>query len=285
MLDVTNFVLRNGATADLRGIFADAQSYAPFSILLENATRAGFMRSKLPPQAISVTVGRLPPPVIIEVEMPTLLLPNRWQIALVRLTVVREIVQLEIKITGIRWKPAPLRGRERIVGEGDSGLVFANLPEDVFELHLPILPGQSGVMRIEAWVEQQQFANEVQFTVSDFLEMKLIYRTTTKVAQISAFVTSPAVLIFTAVQFSGDDGEPIEAKAIGIPLIVGRKTSSAMFVMEKVPESGVIFAQQEGLQPFSLHLNVDKMADDAFTEKDPEPTNPQTVVIPLTCTL
>jgi hypothetical protein len=215
--------------------------------------------------------------------MPRLLLPNRWQIALVRVAVARELPQLEIKIAGIRWRPAPLRGRDRVAGEGESGLVFANLAEDVFELSLPVLPGQSGVMRIEAWVDRHRFVHEAQFTVSDFLEMKLVCRTATKVAQLSACVTSPAVLKLTAVQFSAEDGEPVPARAIGLPLVVGRKASSALFVLEKIPEFGVIFAQQEGLQPFSLHLNVEKMTDEAFAEKEAGPATPQTVVVPVAC--
>jgi hypothetical protein len=155
---------------------------------------------------------------------------------------------------------------------------------DEFELELPILPGQSGVMRIDALVDRQKFVSEVAFTVSNFLQMRLVCRGETRVAQISALVTSPAVLRFTGVAFSGEDGEEIKAVPIGIPLVVGKVKSSALFIVEKVPDSAVIFAQQEGLQPFSLHLNVDKLADDAFAEREPEPATPQTIVVPVNCT-
>jgi hypothetical protein len=186
-------------------------------------------------------------------------------------------------VTGLRSKPVSLRGKERIAGEGENGFVFSNLTEDVFELNLPILPVQSGVMQIEAWAENHRFTHRAEFTVSDFLEMKLVCRIETRVAQLSAFVTSPAVLKPTDVQFSGDENESIEAISIGLPLIVGRKASSALFILQRIPDSGIIFAQQEGLQPFSLHLNVEKMNDEAFAEKELDPTTTQTILVPIGC--
>jgi hypothetical protein len=119
----------------------------------------------------------------------------------------------------------------------------------------------------------------LEFAVSDFLEMKLVCRVATRVAQLSAFAKSPVALRFTEVRFTGEDGEQITARAIGMPLIVERTRASALFILETVPESGVIFAQQEGLQPFSLHLNVEKLDDKALMEPALEPATPLTVLI------
>jgi hypothetical protein len=144
-----------------------------------------------------------------------------------------------------------------------------------------VLPLQSGVLRIEADADHTRTSRELEFAVSDFLEMKLVCRIATRVAQLSASTKSPVALRFTEVRFDGDDEKPIAAQAIGMPLIVERTRGSALFLLEKVPESGVIFAQQEGLQPFSLHLNVEKLDDDSLLEPALEPATPLTVFIPL----
>jgi hypothetical protein len=58
-------------------------------------------------------------------------------------------------------------------------------------------------------------------------------------------------------------------------------TSSTLFIRKRIPNSGIIFAQQEELQPSSLHLNVDKMSNEAFAEKAADPTTPQTILVPI----
>jgi hypothetical protein len=45
-------------------------------------------------------------------------------------------------------------------------------------------------MQIEACIENHRFTHRAKFAVSDFL----VCRTATRVAQLSAFITSPAVL-------------------------------------------------------------------------------------------
>jgi hypothetical protein len=72
MLEITDFALCDGAVAELTGIFPEAGTYSPFPILLENASRSGFMRSIFPPHSICVIVRKPPPSVAINVEMPTL---------------------------------------------------------------------------------------------------------------------------------------------------------------------------------------------------------------------
>jgi hypothetical protein len=191
---------------------------------------------------------------------------------------MKKLPKLELTVSGLAFRPAPLIQNNRVTNESENGLVFSNVSEGTYELCLPIKPSRrSGVIRIEAW---NKVMFEGPFTVRKYLEMKLVCQISTKVAQLAAWVTKPCVIEITGVTFNSQSNEAIEAQGIGLPMQVGMTTKSALFILETVPASALIFVQQLGLQPFSLYLNVEKLEEEALLEAEMEPATPMSSLVP-----
>jgi hypothetical protein len=191
---------------------------------------------------------------------------------------MRKLPKLELTVSGLAFRPAPLIQNNRVINESENGLVFSKVTEGTYELCLPIKPSRrSGVIKINAW---HKVMFKGRFTVSNYLEMKLVCRVSTKVAQLAVWVTKPCVIEITGVTFNSQSNEAIKAKAIGLPMQVGMTTESALFILETVPASALIFVQQLGLQPFSLYLNVEKLEEETLFEAEIEPATPMSSLIP-----
>jgi hypothetical protein len=230
-----------------------------------------------------VHVDPQPQAVSVAVDMPRFLLPHAWQMARVQLTVVREVAKLELRIRGIKHRTAALRLGQKVAKEPETGFAFSDVEVGVFELFLPIFPRTSGALTIEVVSDRVTGSiDEVPFAVSDFLEVRLICRIKTKTAQLSALVKSPCAIGITEVRFFGQDHQAFEAMAIGLPLDVGVKRASALFVLTAIPESALIFVQEQGLQTFSLRLNVELLDDEAISGGAKEAATPATTFLPLT---
>jgi hypothetical protein len=217
-------------------------------------------------------------PVSLSVRIPEVLLPDRWQVALVKVTANRVLPQLKLGVNGLAFKPAPLMQNNRVTNESENGLLYSNVSRGTFEIFLPIRPTvDARVVQIEA----HGATAEVAFTVAKFLEMKLICRVATKVAQLSARVTTPCVIEITGIRFNNHNNEPIDAQETGLPMKPIETTRSALFTLNAVPESALIYVQREGIRPFSLHFNVEHLEEDALFEEDVRPMTPVATLIPV----
>jgi hypothetical protein len=277
-----NFELQDGATLNLSGTFEHPSLYIAHTIAI-TAQDGGSLRSVLPPNSLVIRVRPAPPPLALAVDLPRFVLPHQWQIALIRLSVVRPISQIDLKISGLTYKPAALRQDNKVVGEGDR-LSFAQLLPGEYELYLPVKPRMSGALRIEAQTGGPPIVHEVPFTVSDFLHMKIVCRPTTQIAQLTAKVTSAVLIEISDVTFAGADREKIECKSIGLPVTVGQTDSFALFILDAVPESAVIFVRQRGLRPFSMSLEVKRLEETAPCEDFADSDAPLTPLVPVSFT-
>jgi hypothetical protein len=280
-----NFPLANEAVAELPGVFEHAAVYIPNMISIFSPPLAGSLRTRLPPSSLSIFVLPQPPPVDVSIDVPRFLLPNHWQVALVRLAVTRDIPQVDLKVSGLTYKSAPLRARNSVVSDAQSRLCFQDVAAGEYEIYLPIKPRLSGSLHIEAHTGGQSVLREVPFTVSDFLEMRLVCRVASRVAQLSARVTSAVVLEISEVTFSVADNETIGSRSIGLPMTIGQTDTSALFMLDAVPESGHISVQQPGLRPFTLVLRVERLREQTEPELALDPTAPLSTVVPLSFTL
>jgi hypothetical protein len=252
-------------------------------IFMECNDRMAPIKCVLPPSTAAMRVNPQPKALSMSVEMPRFLLPDRWQIALVQLTLVRPVELLRIDISGLSFKPADLN----ILGVSkhpENGMYFTNLATGNYEMYLPIKTDSinSGTLRIEAAPDRAEtMVHDVSFTVSEFLGVKLVYREKTGVAQLSANVTSACVIDITDVQFYGRQREVLEAEVFGLPMSLGLTKSSALFLLKAVPESAMIFVQQQGLQPFSLRWDMELFDEEAVGEKTMESVAPLTILVPV----
>jgi hypothetical protein len=268
--------LFDGCTLALCGFFEYPVTYLPHCVTISVGN--GSFRSSLPENTISIRVGGRPSPVSLSIHIPEVLLPDRWQVALVNVTANRALSQLELGVNGLAFRPAPLVQNNRVTNESETGLLYSNVSRGRFEIFLPIKPtDDAGILRVEA----QGATAEVPFTVAKFLEVKLVCRVPTKVAQLSARVTAPCVVDLTGIQFNDHNSEPICAQETGLPMKLIRTTTSALFVLSAVPDSALIYVQREGIRAFSLHFNVEHLEEDALFEEEMRPMTPVAALIPV----
>jgi hypothetical protein len=276
LFSVDDARLFDGASADLAGSFELRARHIPYYLTVRAGR--GWFQTGLPPQKISICPKLRPLPVSLTVEMPRFLLPNRWQIAFVRI----DARLLDRGVSGLEFWPAPLRQSRRVTNDTETRLSFADVAVGTFDLYLPIKPRASGSLRIEAMTGDQVIAKEEVFVVSDFLKTKIVCRTATKVAQLSASVTTPCAIDITEITFNNHNNEAIETwQEIGFPMTVGKTTLSALFILGAVPESASIYVRQEGFQPFLLSLNVEKLEEAALLDEETDPVAPLSSLIPV----
>jgi hypothetical protein len=283
----TNFIaedfhLCNEAMLELSGVFEYASVYIPNMITIRSKSSAqSVLRTMIPPNFLAVRVSPPPPPLDFSIDVPRFLLPNHWQVALVRLDVARVIPQLGLKVSGLSYKAAALRSKNSIASDVLNRLSFSNVAPGEYEISIPIKPRLSGTLRVEAQTEGQSVLREVPFTVSDFLEMRLICRVISRVVQLSARVTSAVTMEISEVTFTGGDNELIGNRSIGVPMTIGQTQVSALFILEAVPESGHIFVQQPGLRPFELVLRVAQLREGALMDPELQPIAALSTVMPV----
>ena len=223
-----------------------------------------------------------------EIQVPDFLLPRRWQLALLKINVNVPRDSIQFKVTGPSFHLAPMRminnNKDKI--DPENGLTFNNVAKGTYELHLPIQPLVSGSLKIEAISGNKAIIHkEVDFTVSEFLEIKLQYRIATKVAQITTYVKSPSDLSITKIDFYGKDNEKIESQAIGLPINAVLTPTTGLFIIESEPDVADVWVKQKGLREFSLRLNVEKLEEESMTSKSRNPVqNPLTTIAPINFT-
>jgi hypothetical protein len=280
-----NFQLCNGAIANLPGAFEHASVYVARQMTIITPSRLGTLRTFLPPNSMTIRVLPQPPPLSVAVDVPRFLLPNHWQIALVSLNVAREITQLDVKISGLAYKPGPLRVNGKVFSEKGDRLSFSKLVPGEYELSLPIKPRISGSLRIEALMGGPSVVREVPFTVSDFLKMKLVCRVASRVAQLTARVTSDVSIEISDVKFTGADREEIGCRSIGLPACLVHTNVSALFILDADPDSALIFVRQRGLSPFSLFLKIKRLEEGVDYKHIGDENAPLSILVPASFTL
>ncbi|OHS99106.1 hypothetical protein TRFO_34555 [Tritrichomonas foetus] len=277
--DVT---ISDGTIITVSNTFWKAGAYVLYNVKFINGE--SILNIILPPTKELIHVDPRPLPVDFEIEMPDFLLPRRWQLALLRITVARPVETLEFKVNGLSYRPAPLRNKNKEVVEPENGLTYSNVDAGTHELYLPIQPLVSGSLKIEASANKTSVSREVRYKVSEFLEMKVIYRLATKVAQLSASVKSNSNLTITAIDFYGKENEKIECESIGLPAVVSNSTTTALFILKSEPEVANVWVKQMGLKEFSLRLNVEQLNDEVLinqTKDEHMIQSPLTTIAPI----
>lgn len=271
-----NLVLKNGEVVTCKGKFLHKCPHWPTYVRLWKGK--GVIHIPLPPSFTWIDVGSMPKPITMSVEMPRYMLPRCWQIALLKLDVLRPLASLDFKVSGLAFKPAALRGKDKVVVEPTTGFSFAEVGDGSYEVYLQIKPDKSGSLKIEAVASGQEIIHEVPFTVSDFLRMKAVYKSATKIAQLSVSLESASDIVLTDVKFYNGDNEEIGSESIGLPVALKLTNSFVMSILESEPDYAVTFLQQKGLEPFSLRLNVEKIRQDEVVAL--QPITPMTILLP-----
>ena len=271
-----DFILKDGAVAVCKGKFNRKGPYWPCYVRIWKGK--GVIHVPLPPAFFWIEVAPMPKPITMAVEMPRYMLPRCWQIALLKLDVLRPLSNLDIRVSGLAFKPAALRGKDKVVVEPTTGFSFAEVADGSYEVYLPIKPDKSGSLKIEASASDQEIVHEVPFTVSDFLRMKAIYKSSTKIAQLSVSLESASDIVLTDMKFYNGDNEEIGSESIGLPVSLKLTNSFVMSILDSEPDYAVTFLQQKGLEPFSLRLNVEKIGQDQAVVL--QPIAPMTIMLP-----
>lgn len=251
---VDDFDLTHGAVAELKGRFATSGKFQIDRIFISCGT--GMIKSHIPCWEESVTVGMRLPLVTLDVSMPRLLLPGCWQVALVTLNVVKPIENLMLKCSGLATQPAALRRQDKRVILPRNGFSFSEVPVGEHCIYLPVRPSVSGKLEIEVHAGETYAVHREMYTVSDFLNVELVYRCETRVAQLSLSMRAEEDIVLRDVKYFGSDGEEILCESIGVPHVIQMTQRSVFGILASDPLTADIILQQKGLEPFPLKLAV-----------------------------
>lgn len=271
-------VLKTGNKYIVKGVFTEPGTYRP--IFMKMYSGGTVILCHFPELQQFIHVKPMPLPYDFKIELPDFLLPRRWQLALIRLMVNRPIEHLEFKVGGLSYKPAPLRQQHNSI-EAENGMCYSNVPEGLHFLYLPIKPEISGILTIDACSDNKIVEHRDHFNVSEFLELKLIYRQSTKIAQLTSIAKSNCDITVTKVKFFASGDEEIESQALGIPFEVELTQISALFILETEPEVANVYLQQKGMQPFSLRLNVELFDEESVNPSMLQVQYPMTPMVSL----
>jgi len=283
-LERKHITLQNGATIELKGSLRSPGAYQ----IIKAEIRAGEVCVSIYlPRTDQIIFVKEPPPLFdFSIEFPEYLLPSRWQHALLKFSVNRIAPSIELKVAGIMVQPASLFNKEtgdELKPDHDNKNVskYFGVPIGEHELYLPVHAQRSGVFKIEAFSNGKTIKKEVPYNVSEFLEFKVIYKSSSKIAQLTALSKSQCDLNINAVSFLDNENSIIENQTIGIPASVECSTRSALFILKENPEMAVVELQQKGLKPFSLRFKIDYIDDDETNEQQKKTVSPITPIIPV----
>lgn len=275
MFSVASFDLTDGAVAEVSGEFPSGGWFRASHVFISSGT--GQIKIPIPSDEI-VRVEARPPAISLKVEMPSFFLPNCWQMALVKLTAIRPLDSLTMTVSGVTSRPAALRGPNKVMTEPHTGFEFGAIDVGQHTMYLPVKPSQAGVLKIKAQTGDSSVVREETFDVSNFLNIEVLYRPGTKVAQISLSLLSAEAVVLRDVKYFRADEEEIACESIGIPRALEISPCSVLGLLQDDPVTANVFIQQKDLAPFSLNLDVTHRK--AMEAEKTEPMAPLTVLIP-----
>lgn len=283
--DCSDVEIYDGCIINVTNTFAKPGPYVIYNLRLQASTDQ-LINVILPSSKEILHVDPRPLAFDFEIDLPKYLLPRRWQLARLKVTMREESESLELKISGtLSYRPAALRLNNNEKRDPEDGLIYSNVIQGVHDIYLPINPTttESGQLKIEAVANKQSISREAKYRVSEFLELKLLYRRSTKVAQLTAFVKSKTELSITGVDFFGkESAAKLETESIGVPFNVQHSISAAMFILQQEPATCNVWVKQKGLKEFSLSLNVEVINEDASPKDEEEVVqSPLTILVPL----
>ena len=226
--------------------------YKPISLILNSGNT--FLEIDLNNSEAFIYIEKKPNLLNFEIDMPTFLLPDKWQICLIKLIVERDLESIDIIINGIKFKPTPLKLFNGNEIYPISDIIYNNIPKGIHTLYLPIYAKRSG--KITVINSNFSISKSMNYSVSQFLELKLNYRELTKVVNLIAFSKSICNIIIQKVDFFYNN-ELIENTSYGLPFEVNLEPNSALFITKNKVNKANVWVKQQDLESFQLTLDID----------------------------
>lgn len=237
-----------------------------------------------------IHVESSPPPFRFSLKLPEVLLPGLWQRATINFDVFTTLSSLDVNIAGLNHHANVLtiqQGTEdhfekREAIKQDEGLSYPDIPIGHHQLNFPIFATKSGVIRVSVSSDNHRSKKSTQFLVSEYLSVKIVYRESTQVAQLTAVSKEHCDLTLTKVEFyQENDNKAIPYEVFGLPAKIDQSSSSLLFLLERPPDTANVWFKQLELAPFNLNLNVEHKDENELRVKELIPQIPTTTLIPL----
>lgn len=213
------------------------------------------MRHPIPDGAFYVDVFPQIPQFSFKVDFPPFLLPASNQRSIIILTAERSISKLKIETSGLSVQLLNLltSDGQEIQPEFNE---YNRIPKGVSTIPLRIEAKNSGVFSIHLFSSKFNEEQKIEFTVTDYLIIRALYRKTAKSVQLSISSKKDVSMILSNVSFFNDETPVYSIREFGIPFNVDLIRHSAIFILEGEPNFVLITLKQTGLDPFSLRAPV-----------------------------
>ena len=277
-LTAKDVTIKNGNKITLHGGFRNSGGYFPIYHRYQSNDHLTIHHT-LPLNDFVIHVEPQPLPVDIQIRMPDFLLPNRFQHAQLKIQITRVIEELKLEVSGITFLPQSIRLESGKLLEPTNGLCFNNVPPGNHILYLPVNPVQSGVLKVDTEACGQKVTRISEYTVSDFVELKVLYKKSKNIAELTACLKARSKITITDVTFFDEKDQEVKCKSFGIPMELETNNVSSLFILESQVEAAQVMLQQESMRPFSLRISVESISSDDSQIQQVSP--PLTPFVPL----
>ena len=277
-LTAKDVTIKNGNKITLHGGFKNAGGYFPIYHRYQSNDSLTIHHT-LPLNDFVIHVEPQPLPVDIQIKMPNFLLPNRFQHAQLKIQITRVIEELKLDVSGITYQPQSLRLESGKLLEPTNGLCFNKVPPGNHILYLPVNPVKSGVFKVDTEACGQKITLKTNYKVSDFLELKVLYKKSTNIAELTASLKAKSKITITDVTFYDEKDQEVKCKSFGVPMELETNSVSSLFILESPVDAAEVKLQQDSMRPFSLRISVESIHSEDTEVHQVSP--PLTPFVPL----
>lgn len=292
----SNVTVKNHSRFKAKGLFKRPNPVTPCCLVFGNDFVMPF------PNLIQVIhIKKSPPPFKFSMKLPDLLLPGLWQKATLNIDVLTPLNTLDINISGLTHKSETLTiqpllnksdkttydlnsnfvGEKRKASELGEGLSFSEIPVGHHQLNFQILASKSGEVKTQVSSENHRVKKSTKFTVSEYLDLKIVYRKATKAAQLIVTSKQPCNITLMNVDFYDEnENNRIICTPFGLPAKIEQVKTSILFLLPDQPDYADVWLQQAGLASFNLNLKIEQLDDDQLNMNQPATQIPTTTLIP-----
>lgn len=294
--EASNVTIANHNHFKAKGLFRRPVPVFPVCLVFGNE-----FTLPLPNVIQVIHIKKSPPPFKFAMKLPELLLPGLWQKATINIDVLTPLKTLDIAINGLSHRGEvltlqPLQNKDgevttygngtnfiekRKASELGEGLSYSDIPLGHHQLNFQIFAKKSDELKVQVSSENHRVKKSTKFTVSEYLDFKIVYRKTTKAAQLVVASKQPCNITLMNVDFYDEnENNRIICTPFGLPAKVEQVKTSILFLLADKPDTADVWLQQDGLASFNLNLKVEQMDEDQLNISEPPTQIPTTILIP-----
>lgn len=302
----SNVIIKNHGRFKAKGLFKRPYPVTPCCLVFGNDFVLPF------PNLIQVIhIKKSPPPFKFSMKLPDLLLPGLWQKATMNIEVMTPLNTLDINISGLAHRGEILTlqpimnrklsggdmtiynnngsdnsnlnfvGEKRKASELGEGLSYSDIPVGHHQLNFQVFASKSGEVKTQVSSENHRVKKSTKFTVSEYLDLKIVYRKATKAAQLIVTSKQPCNITLMKVDFYDEnENNRIICTPFGLPAKIEQVKTYILFLLPDQPDSADVWLQQAGLASFNLNLKIEQLDDDQLNINEPATQIPTTTLIP-----